>query len=122
MFSFQVHKSLPLDVLQQMDAGLIKVLITDITNGSTVVSFHLLIAEDVDIYYIITTFRDAIEHSSYFTVDKNSLSINGKELLTAQLFFRTRKIIKPIIIMVLFYMKISVKQMNEKPFSVLYCF
>ncbi|XP_042722740.1 uromodulin-like 1 [Lagopus leucura] len=76
LFTDEVHKSLPLDILQQMDAGLIKVLITDITNGSTVVSFHLLIAEDVDIYYIITTFRDAIEHSSYFTVDKNSLSIN----------------------------------------------
>ncbi|POI35224.1 hypothetical protein CIB84_001024, partial [Bambusicola thoracicus] len=73
----QVHKSLRLDVLQQMDAGLIKVLITDITNGSTVVSFHLLIAEDVDIYYIITAFRDAIEQSSYFTVDKNSVSINA---------------------------------------------
>eukprot|EP00076_Gallus_gallus_P031221 XP_015156518.1 uromodulin-like 1 [Gallus gallus] len=76
LFVDEVHKSLPLDVLQQMDAGLIKVLITDITNGSTVVSFHLLIAEDVDIYYIITAFRDAIEHSSYFTVDKNSVSIN----------------------------------------------
>ncbi|XP_031412191.1 uromodulin-like 1 [Meleagris gallopavo] len=76
LFVDEVHKSLPLDVLQQMDAGLIKVLITDITNGSTVVSFHLLIAEDVDIYYIITAFHDAIEHSSYFKVDKNSLFIN----------------------------------------------
>lgn len=86
-----------------MDAGLIKVLITDITNGSTVVSFHLLIAEDVDIYYIITAFHDAIEHSSYFKVDKNSLFINGKELLIARLFFRTRKIVKPIIIMLGFF-------------------
>jgi len=67
-----------------MDAGLIKVLIMGITNGSTVVSFNLLIAEDVDIYYIITTFRDALEHSSYFTVDKSSLSINGKEQLVSQ--------------------------------------
>uniref|UniRef100_A0A8C3GE69 Uromodulin like 1 n=1 Tax=Cairina moschata TaxID=8855 RepID=A0A8C3GE69_CAIMO len=77
LFVDEVHKSLPLEVLQQVDAGLIKVLITGITNGSTVVSFHLLIAEDVDIYYIITTFRDAFEHSSYFTVDKSSLSINA---------------------------------------------
>ncbi|XP_037233871.1 uromodulin-like 1 [Falco rusticolus] len=75
LFVDEVHKSLPLEALQQMDAGLIKVLITGITNGSTVVSFNLLIAEDVDIYYIITTFRDAFEHSSYFTVDKSSLSI-----------------------------------------------
>ncbi|NXE23524.1 UROL1 protein, partial [Ardeotis kori] len=76
LFVDEIHKSLPLKVLQQMDAGLIKVLITGITNGSTVVSFNLLIAEDVDIYYIITTFRDAFEHSSYFTVDKSSLSLN----------------------------------------------
>ncbi|KAM6293437.1 uromodulin-like 1 [Porphyrio hochstetteri] len=76
LFADEVHKSLPLEVLQQVDAGLIKVLITGITNGSTVVSFNLLIAEDVDISYIITTFRDAFEHSSYFTVDKSSLSIN----------------------------------------------
>ncbi|XP_010021556.1 PREDICTED: uromodulin-like 1, partial [Nestor notabilis] len=76
LFVDEVHKSLPAKVLQQMDAGQIKVLITGITNGSTVVSFNLLITEDVDIYYIITTFRDAFEHSSYFTVDKSSLSIN----------------------------------------------
>ncbi|XP_009976234.1 PREDICTED: uromodulin-like 1, partial [Tauraco erythrolophus] len=76
LFVNEVHKSLPLEVLQQMDAGLIKVLVMGITNGSTVVSFNLLIAEDVDIYYINTTFRDAFEHSSYFTVDKSSLSIN----------------------------------------------
>ncbi|NWH45841.1 UROL1 protein, partial [Fregata magnificens] len=75
LFVYEVHKSLPPEVLQQMDAGLIKVLITGITNGSAVVSFNLLIAEDVDIYYIITAFRDAFEHSSYFTVDKSNLSI-----------------------------------------------
>ncbi|XP_009998757.1 PREDICTED: uromodulin-like 1 [Chaetura pelagica] len=76
LFLDEVHKSLPLEVLQQMDAGLIKVLITGITNGSTVVSFNLLIAEDVDIYSVITAFHDAFEQSSYFTVDKSSLSIH----------------------------------------------
>ncbi|XP_054250497.1 uromodulin-like 1 [Indicator indicator] len=76
LFVDEVHKSLPLEVLQQMDAGLIKVMIMGITNGSTVVSFNLLIAADMDISYIIPTFRDAFEHSSYFTVDKSSLSIN----------------------------------------------
>lgn len=66
-----------------MDAGLIKVLIMGITNGSTVVSFNLLMAEEVDIYYVITTFCDAFEQSSYFAVDKSSLSINGKEQLVS---------------------------------------
>ncbi|XP_008942508.1 PREDICTED: uromodulin-like 1, partial [Merops nubicus] len=76
LFVDEVHKSLPLEVFQQMDAGLVKVLIMGITNGSTVVSFNLLVAEDVDIYSIITTFRHAFEHNSYFRVDKSSLSIN----------------------------------------------
>ncbi|XP_051470318.1 uromodulin-like 1 [Apus apus] len=76
LFLDEVHKALPLEVLQQMDAGLIKVLITGITNGSTVVNFNLLIAEDVDVYSVITAFHDAFEQSSYFTVDKSSLSIH----------------------------------------------
>ncbi|NXP22978.1 UROL1 protein, partial [Scytalopus superciliaris] len=75
LFVDGVQRSLPLDVLQQVDAGLIKVLITGITNGSTVVSFNLLVAEDVDVNSVITTFHDALEHSSHFTIDKSSLSI-----------------------------------------------
>ncbi|NWJ06664.1 UROL1 protein, partial [Crypturellus undulatus] len=82
LFVDEVHKSLPSELLLKMDAGLIKVLITGITNGSTVVSFQVLIAEDVDIYYIITAFRDAFEHSSYFTVDKSGLSINDYDECT----------------------------------------
>ncbi|XP_009873374.1 PREDICTED: uromodulin-like 1, partial [Apaloderma vittatum] len=76
LFVDEVRRSTPLEIRQQMDAGLIKVLITGITSGSIVVNFHLLIAEDVDIYYIITTFHDVFEHSSYFTVAKSNLSIN----------------------------------------------
>ncbi|NWY05029.1 UROL1 protein, partial [Nothoprocta ornata] len=76
LFVDKVHKSLPPELLLKMDAGLIKVVITGITNGSTVVSFQVLIAEDVDINYLITAFHDAFEQSSYFTVDKSSLSIN----------------------------------------------
>ncbi|NXA84200.1 UROL1 protein, partial [Thryothorus ludovicianus] len=76
LFVDEVHKSLPLEVLQQMDAGLIKVLITAVTNGSTVVSFNLLLAEEVDVHQIITSFCEALEHSSYFTIDRSSLSIH----------------------------------------------
>ncbi|XP_053788806.1 uromodulin-like 1 [Vidua chalybeata] len=77
LFVDQVHKSLPLEVLQQMDAGLIKVLVTGVTNGSTVVSFNLLLAEEVDVHRVITTFCEALEHSSYFTMDRSSLSIHA---------------------------------------------
>ncbi|NWT20295.1 UROL1 protein, partial [Vireo altiloquus] len=81
LFVDEVHKSLPLEVLQQMDAGLIKVLVTDVTNGSTVVSFNLLVAEDVDVHHVITTFREALENSSCFTIDRSSLSMHSKQQL-----------------------------------------
>ncbi|XP_077027292.1 uromodulin-like 1 [Agelaius phoeniceus] len=77
LFVAEVQKSLPLEVLQQMDAGLIKVLVTGVTNGSTVVSFNLLLAEEVDVHHVITTFCEALEHSSYFTLDRSSLSIHA---------------------------------------------
>ncbi|NXA68019.1 UROL1 protein, partial [Mohoua ochrocephala] len=83
LFVDEVRKSLPLEVLQQVDAGLMKVLIMGVTNGSTVVSFNLLVAEDVDIHHVLTTFREALGHSSYFTIDRSSLSIHGKEQLKA---------------------------------------
>ncbi|NXV67887.1 UROL1 protein, partial [Molothrus ater] len=83
LFVAEVQKSLPLEVLQQMDAGLIKVLVTGVTNGSTVVSFNLLLAEEVDVHHVITTFCEALEHSSYFTLDRSSLSIHGEEQLKA---------------------------------------
>ncbi|NWV57233.1 UROL1 protein, partial [Daphoenositta chrysoptera] len=76
LFVDEVRKSLPLEVLQQMDAGLIKVLLTGVTNGSTVVSFNLLLAEDVDVHHVITTFCEALEHSSFFTIDRSSLSMH----------------------------------------------
>ncbi|NWQ67391.1 UROL1 protein, partial [Neopipo cinnamomea] len=84
LFVDEVRKSLPLDVLQQMDAGVIKVLISGITNGITVVGFNLVVAEDVDIHCVITTFRDALERSSYFTTDKSSLSIKDYDECTSK--------------------------------------
>ncbi|NXB72303.1 UROL1 protein, partial [Donacobius atricapilla] len=81
LFVDEVHQSLPPEVLQQMDAGLIKVLVTGVTNGSTVVSFNLLLAEEVDVHHVITTFCEALEHSSNLTIDRSSLSIHGEEKL-----------------------------------------
>ncbi|NWY32189.1 UROL1 protein, partial [Pheucticus melanocephalus] len=79
LFVAEVQKSLPLEVLQQMDAGLIQVLVTGVTNGSTVVSFSLLLAEEVDVHHVITTFCEALEHSSHFTMDRSNLSTDGEE-------------------------------------------
>ncbi|XP_019412658.1 PREDICTED: uromodulin-like 1 [Crocodylus porosus] len=76
LFVNEVYKSMPLNLSKQMDNGTIKMSITSITNGSIVVGFSLVIAEDLDIQYIATAFRDAFQHSSYFTVDNNSFSIH----------------------------------------------
>ncbi|KYO22874.1 uromodulin-like 1 isoform A [Alligator mississippiensis] len=76
LFFNEVYKSMPLNLIQQMDDGMIKMSITSITNGSIVVGFSLVIAEDLDIQYIATAFRDAFQHSSYFTADNNSVSIH----------------------------------------------
>ncbi|NWT04146.1 UROL1 protein, partial [Mionectes macconnelli] len=84
LFVDEVRKSLPLDVLQQVDAGVTEVLITGITNGSTVVAFSLVVAEDVDTQRVITTFWDALEHSSYFIVDNSSLSIEDYDECTSK--------------------------------------
>uniref|UniRef100_A0A8C0IVR6 Uromodulin like 1 n=1 Tax=Chelonoidis abingdonii TaxID=106734 RepID=A0A8C0IVR6_CHEAB len=78
LFLGEVRKSLPLNRLQEMDLGLIKMLITSITNGSIVVGFDLLTAKDLDIHNLSTAFHDVFKNSSYFTVDNNSLSIRGK--------------------------------------------
>ncbi|NXV06451.1 UROL1 protein, partial [Cettia cetti] len=83
LFVDEVRKSLPPEVLQQMDAGLIEVLVTGVTNGSTVVSFNLLLAEEVDVHHVITTFCEALERSSYLTIDSSSLCIHGEQQLKA---------------------------------------
>ncbi|KAG6923327.1 uromodulin like 1, partial [Chelydra serpentina] len=75
LFFGEVRKSLPLNRLQEMDLGLIKMLITSITNGSIVVDFDLLTAKDLAIHSLSTAFQDVFKNSSYFTVDNNGFSI-----------------------------------------------
>ncbi|XP_074844962.1 uromodulin-like 1 [Carettochelys insculpta] len=76
LFLGEVRKSLPLHLLQKMDLGLIKMLITSITNGSLVIDFDLLAAKDLDIHNISTAFQDVFKNSSHFTIDNNSTSIH----------------------------------------------
>uniref|UniRef100_A0A674K9J1 Uromodulin like 1 n=1 Tax=Terrapene triunguis TaxID=2587831 RepID=A0A674K9J1_9SAUR len=79
LFLGEVRKSLPLNRLREMDLGLIKMLITSITNGSIVVGFDLLTAKDLDIHNLSTDFHDVFKNSSYFTVDNTSLFIHYDE-------------------------------------------
>ncbi|XP_077783918.1 uromodulin-like 1 [Podarcis muralis] len=76
LFFTEVRTSLPLNILPKMDAGLIKMLITSVTNGSVVVSFNLLIPADMDANNVSSSFLEAFLHSRHFMIDNSSLSIH----------------------------------------------
>ncbi|XP_078246400.1 uromodulin-like 1 [Pogona vitticeps] len=76
MFLTEVRTFLPLNILQKMDAGMIRMLIMNITNGSIMVSFSLLIPEDMDASNVSWSFLDAFRHSNRFIIDNTSLSIH----------------------------------------------
>ncbi|KAJ7320597.1 hypothetical protein JRQ81_020108 [Phrynocephalus forsythii] len=76
MFFTEVRTFLPLNILQKMDAGMIKMLIMNITSGSIVVSFSLLIPADMDANNVSQSFLDAFQHSNHFVIDNTSFSIH----------------------------------------------
>ncbi|XP_060129650.1 uromodulin-like 1 [Zootoca vivipara] len=76
LFLTEVRTSLPLNILPKMDAGLIKMLITSVTNGSVVVSFNLLIPADMDASNVSSSFLEAFLHSRHFMIDNSSLSLH----------------------------------------------
>ncbi|XP_015269249.1 PREDICTED: uromodulin-like 1 [Gekko japonicus] len=76
LFLTEVHTHLPLYILQQMDAGAIKLLITSVSNGSIVVHFDLLVATNMDASNVSRSFLDAFQHSHCFIIDNSSLSIH----------------------------------------------
>ncbi|XP_066477396.1 uromodulin-like 1 [Tiliqua scincoides] len=76
LFLTDVRTSLTLNVRQEMDDGVIKMLITSVTNGSVIVSFDLLIAEGVDAGNVSRAFLDAFQYSNHFKVDNRTLSIH----------------------------------------------
>ncbi|RLW07794.1 hypothetical protein DV515_00003523, partial [Chloebia gouldiae] len=45
--------------------------------GAQWLSFNLLLAEEMDVHHVITTFCEALEHSSYLTINRSSLSIHA---------------------------------------------
>ncbi|XP_060091248.1 uromodulin-like 1 [Heteronotia binoei] len=75
LFLTEVHTHLPLDILQQVTAGTIKLLITSVSNGSVVVNFDLLVASGMDASNVSRCFLNAFQHSHCFIIDNSSLSI-----------------------------------------------
>uniref|UniRef100_G1KBK7 Uromodulin like 1 n=1 Tax=Anolis carolinensis TaxID=28377 RepID=G1KBK7_ANOCA len=78
LFLTEIRTSLPHNTLQKMDAGIIKMLIMNISNGSIVINFGLLIPTDMDANNVTWSFLDALQNNLYLRVDNNSLSIHGK--------------------------------------------
>ncbi|XP_054830637.1 uromodulin-like 1 [Eublepharis macularius] len=76
MFLTEVRTHLPFYILQQMDAGAIKLFLTSISNGSIVVNFDFLVATDMDASNVSCSFLDAFQHSHCFIIDNSSLSIH----------------------------------------------
>ncbi|XP_067322334.1 uromodulin-like 1 [Anolis sagrei] len=76
LFLTEVRTSLPHNTLQKMDAGMIKMLIMNISNGSIVINFSLLIPTEMDANNITCSFLDALQNNLHLSVDNNSLSIH----------------------------------------------
>lgn len=62
-----------------MDAGRIRVDIVNITNGSVVVEFNLLIMADLDVREVSAAFLTALQNTSVLEVDKGRTFIQGTQ-------------------------------------------
>ncbi|KAM6446442.1 uromodulin-like 1 [Liasis olivaceus] len=75
MFLNEVRISLPPNILQKMDAGMINISIVNIIPGSIVVNFSLLMPVDMDARNVSRSLLEAFQNSTLFVVDNSSLSI-----------------------------------------------
>lgn len=82
----KVRDSLPATLRQHMDAGRIRVDIINITNGSVVVEFNLLMTADLDVREVSAGFLAALQNSSMLEVVKGKTFIQGMPGLCSTLF------------------------------------
>ncbi|XP_045396669.1 uromodulin-like 1 [Lemur catta] len=68
LFFRMVRDSLPDTLLQQVDAGGIRVEVARVANGSVVVEFHLLIIADVDVREVSAAFLAALRNATLLEV------------------------------------------------------
>lgn len=68
-----------------MDAGRIRVDIVNITNGSVVVEYNLLIMADLDVREVSAAFLTALQNTSVLEVDKGRTFIQGTQGLGSTL-------------------------------------
>ncbi|XP_029433887.1 uromodulin-like 1 [Rhinatrema bivittatum] len=75
LFTADVYNSLPPHILSSVKAGEIKMLITNVTNGSVIIDFHLLIAMSWNITDVSLAFLSSLANTSLFLVDGSTLTI-----------------------------------------------
>ncbi|KAL1771374.1 uromodulin-like 1 [Sigmodon hispidus] len=75
LFFGMVRDSLPTTMRQHMDTGKIRVDIINITNGSVVVEFNLLIVADLDVREVSAAFLTALQNTSVLEVVKGKTFI-----------------------------------------------
>lgn len=73
----QVRDSLPATLRQHMDEGRIQVDIINITNGSVVVEFNLLMTADLDVREVSAGFLSAFQNTSMLEVVRGKTIIQG---------------------------------------------
>eukprot|EP00073_Rattus_norvegicus_P041625 XP_008771075.1 PREDICTED: uromodulin-like 1 isoform X1 [Rattus norvegicus] len=77
MFFRTVRDSLPATLRQHMDEGRIQVDIINITNGSVVVEFNLLMTADLDVREVSAGFLSAFQNTSMLEVVRGKTIIQG---------------------------------------------
>jgi hypothetical protein len=75
----KVRDSLPATLRQHMDAGRIRVDIINITNGSIVVEFNLLMTADLDVREVSAGFLNALQNTSMLEVVRGKTFMQGMQ-------------------------------------------
>ncbi|XP_060225969.1 uromodulin-like 1 [Meriones unguiculatus] len=75
LFFRTLRESLPSTLCQHMDTGRIRVDITNITNGSVVVEFSLLVMADLNVTEVSAAFLAALQNTSLLEVDRGKTFI-----------------------------------------------
>ncbi|XP_030060881.1 uromodulin-like 1 [Microcaecilia unicolor] len=76
LFIADVYKSLPSHILNSVNVGQIKMVITNLTTGSVVVDFHLLIDMPLNTLDVSSAFFSSLGNTSHFLINISDLSIH----------------------------------------------
>lgn len=88
----KVRDSLPSVLGQHMDTGRIRVDVTNITNGSVVVEFSLLIMADLNVTEVSAAFLGALQNTSLLEVVRDKTFIRGTQGLGWTLVCASHKV------------------------------